>query len=315
MKDTIIESRTLRDVAVERLEVLDKVKKVLTIPGLEMITAIQLANYFEVDRKNISQIFHRHREEFQSDGILRLSSKDFKDRALSLHYEVSDSENTSRGKHIVSIGGMDLSLNGKCNIFYTKRAALRMAMLLRDSEIAKEIRTQLLNIMETAEEESPYILTETLDKEAELVSNISSAFQEGDIIKLLKSAAELNSFQKSRIAKLQSANHQLAGNILEWDNAAKINAAIRYISGHAGMNIGNVWTLFYRQLNYKYHINLKNRGKRKPPYLQNVKEDEWLLMQKTVLSIAESLDLDMEELMERSKICIAAEVSAREGQG
>lgn len=34
---------------------------------------------------------------------------------------------------------------------FSKRAVLRFGMLLRDSEVAKEVRTQLLNIKEEAE--------------------------------------------------------------------------------------------------------------------------------------------------------------------
>ena len=40
-------------------------------------------------------------------------------------------------------------------ILFPKRAILRMGMLLRDSEVAKEVRTQLLNITEKVIEKEP----------------------------------------------------------------------------------------------------------------------------------------------------------------
>lgn len=314
MKETIIESRTLRDVAIERLEVLDKVKQVMTIPRMEMLVSNQVADYFGVTREVVKKVYQNNRDEIESDGVLHMSSAEF---------ETSDrwgncfpTKVPSKAKGIVRyrVDDMTVNLNGRANLLFSKRAVLRIAMLLRDSEIAKEIRTQLLNVVEVVEDNTPVAMTATLDEEMQLTTNITAAFKDGDIVRLLKCAAELNNFQKARINKLQTVNHQLAGDILEWDNAGKINAAVRYIAGHAGMNIANVWTLFYRQLNYKYHINLKHRGGRKTPYLQYAKDDEWILIQKTILSIAENLDLDMEDLMNRSQLTAVVEATAREVQ-
>lgn len=312
MKETIIESRTLRDVAIERLEVLDKVKKVMTIPRTDLLTTPQVAQYFGVQNATIRMVYKRNKEEIDSDGVMRFTFAELRNHLETSQDVTPQIERVGKGPYSMTIDGTTVQVNPANNTLFTKRAVLRIAMLLRDSEIAKEIRTQLLNVVEVVEDNTPVAMTATLDEEMQLTTNITEAFKDGDIVRLLKCAAELNNFQKARINKLQTVNHQLAGDILEWDNAGKINAAVRYIAGHAGMNVANVWTLFYRQLNYKYHINLKSRGGRKTPYLQYAKDDEWVLIQKTVLSIAENLDLDMEELMERSQLTAVAEASARE---
>ena len=314
MKETIIESRTLRDVAIERLEVLDKVKQVMTIPRMEMLSLRDVADYFEVDRETIKKVYQRNKDEINSDGVTICSASEFGTLSLWGQDVPAKGDRHSYGIYEWKIGDKVVSLNARTNLFFSKRAVLRIAMLLRDSEIAKEIRTQLLNVVEVVEDNAPVAMTSTLDEEMQLTTNITAAFKDGDIVRLLKCAAELNNFQKARINKLQTVNHQLAGDILEWDNAGKINAAVRYIAGHAGMNVANVWTLFYRQLNYKYHINLKSRGGRKTPYLQYAKDDEWVLIQKTILSIAENLDLDMEDLMNRSQLTAVVEATAREVQ-
>lgn len=312
MKETIIESRTLRDVAIERLEVLDKVKQVMTIPRAELLTTPLVAQYFGVQNGTIRAVYNRNKEEIDSDGVMRFKFSELQNYLETLQGVTPQIERVGKGPYSMTVDGVTVQINPANNTLFTKRAVLRIAMLLRDSEVAREIRTQLLNAVEAVEDNAPVALTSALEEEMRLAANITAAFQEGDITKLLKCAAELNNFQKARINKLQTINRQLAGDILEWDNAGKVNAAIRYIAGHAGMNVANVWTLFYRQLNYKYHINLKSRGGRKTPYLQYAKDDEWVLIQKTVLSIAENLDLDMEELMERSQLTAVAETSARE---
>lgn len=314
MKETIIESRTLRDVAIERLEVLDKVKQVMTIPRTDLLTTPQVAQYFGVQNATIRMVYKRNKEEIDSDGVMRFTFAELRNHLETSQDVTPQIERVGKGPYHMTIDGTTVQVNPANNTLFTKRAVLRIAMLLRDSEIAKEIRTQLLNVVEVVEDNTPVAMTATLDEEMQLTTNITEAFKDGDIVRLLKCAAELNNFQKARINKLQTVNHQLAGDILEWDNAGKINAAVRYIAGHAGMNVANVWTLFYRQLNYKYHINLKSRGGRKTPYLQYAKDDEWILIQKTILSIAENLDLDMEDLMKRSQLTAVVEVTAREVQ-
>lgn len=52
-----------------------------------------------------------------------------------------------RGYFIINFENENVRLgNGKTGLF-PKRAILRIGMLLRDSEVAKEVRTQLLNII------------------------------------------------------------------------------------------------------------------------------------------------------------------------
>lgn len=45
----IVENKELREKVSGRVEVLDKVKELLLLPQLEMMTAKQVADYYEVD--------------------------------------------------------------------------------------------------------------------------------------------------------------------------------------------------------------------------------------------------------------------------
>ena len=52
-----IDDRTLRDNAVGHYEVLEKVKKLLLIPELEIMTTEQVADYYEVDYDAVKKVY------------------------------------------------------------------------------------------------------------------------------------------------------------------------------------------------------------------------------------------------------------------
>ena len=79
-------------------------------------------NFFEIPVENVRQIIKNYRDEFISDGYKVLSSKDFR-----------------------KVFQIPLKSKARSVAIFPRRAVLRMAMLLRDSKIAKNIRTYLLN--------------------------------------------------------------------------------------------------------------------------------------------------------------------------
>ncbi|ABK85515.1 hypothetical protein BF32_112 [Bacillus thuringiensis] len=96
---------------------------------------------------------------------------------------------TKYGKEIKELINLTLNLEsmkelgiGKvgANIF-TKRAILRIGMLLRDSEVAKEVRTQLLNIEEnTATEIKTYEIDHETELHTKLVRAIANTSKESN---------------------------------------------------------------------------------------------------------------------------------------
>jgi hypothetical protein len=133
----------LRDKLIARVEVLDKVKGLLLLPNTDCMTTKMLADYYKVDMAVIRQRLEYHKEELMSDGIKRYSFKEIK--------ALVNSENFSQYR----ISGQGVNL-------FPKRAVLRIGMLLRDSEVAKEVRTQLLNIVEKVEDK---VKVETIAEE------------------------------------------------------------------------------------------------------------------------------------------------------
>ncbi|PGR21035.1 hypothetical protein COC50_19385 [Bacillus anthracis] len=107
-----------------------------------MATREQVAKFYGVDHNTIKWTVNSHREELESDGMKHMKYGEIKE-IVKLPLTLDSMKELGIGK----VGS---------NIF-PKRAILRVGMLLRDSEVAKEVRTQLLNIEEhTAAEVKTY---------------------------------------------------------------------------------------------------------------------------------------------------------------
>ena len=71
-------------------------------------------------------------------------------------------------------------------------------MLLRDSEVAKEIRTQLLNIEEKTSNETK---THDIDEEQSLMLSVGMAVASGDATAVAVASAKLVEFKKPSYSK------------------------------------------------------------------------------------------------------------------
>jgi hypothetical protein len=96
--------------------------------GTGVATTEQMAGYYEVSIDTVKMMLTRHRDEFESDGVKEIKGKD-----LKVLY--------SQGSNGLLLPEKVTRLN-----IWTPRAALRLGMLLRDSEIAKQVRTLLLDV-------------------------------------------------------------------------------------------------------------------------------------------------------------------------
>ncbi|WP_349916938.1 phage antirepressor KilAC domain-containing protein [Bacillus cereus] len=163
-----------REKYIQRIEVLSKVKELLLLPRLEMATTKQVATFYEVGIEAIKSISKRHRVELESDGFVFMSYKDVKNQT------VQDEPIKSHG---VAPRGSNM---------FTKRAILRVGMLLRDSDTAKEVRMQLLNIEEHATNEQR---THEIDKDGLLLLDIIRA---KDPIKQAQAIAAYTDYKDAR---------------------------------------------------------------------------------------------------------------------
>ena len=300
-EQTIMDYRQVREEYIDRVDVLDKVKNLLVIPAMECMTMKQVADYYEVDIHTIQICSTRNKDELDYDGVCIKTPLDFKEIFKVTACDFKDLEQ-KHGKLIIHIDdNTTIEIPNRGIKMFPKRAILRVGMLLRDSAIAKEVRTQLLNIVEVAQSEKPEIITQEIQKEEDLLLNIGKAFATGDATKLMIATQEYFNYQNRNIKKLENDKKLLTAEILTISDRQMFNAVMRKLVYTLHIDYPIAFGIFYKQLNYKYGINLKARGDRKPPYIRNVREDEWDKVQKSIVAILEDNHINATEFLESCK--------------
>lgn len=293
--ESMVDNHDLRNELIARTEVLDKVKKLLLIPEMNCMTIRQVADYYEVDIDTINRCCQRNRTEIVGDGVANKTPKVFKD--LLTEQDVQLVQN--RTNLVIQIDDntrLEIPNRGiKC---FSKRAILRIGMLLRDSKIAQEVRTQLLNIVEHTAEEKPELLTQDIDDEEKLQAAIGKAFATGDIMEFATAAQAYTAFQRRHIDRIETSNKLLTAEVLHISDRKMFNRVMRKFASTLHISFGVAFSMLYKQLSYRYGIDLKKRGDRKTPYIQYIKDDEWDKVQKVIVAILEKYNVNVKEFFE-----------------
>lgn len=331
--ESFLDNKELREEAMSRVEVLDKVKQLVLIPELECMTVKQVADYFEVPVKTITSQYNYNKDEFDSDGVHLKRLNDFK--ISSDLTSITRNSSQQGGGLIVSLGnGTEIKIPNcgvKC---FPKRAVLRMGMLLRDSAIAAEVRTQILNGYEKL---TPEQRTAQIDQEENLVGTIIRAALKGDQESTIGTFAEYIGFKNRYIAEIEKhneeltqenakiseqkkkvdktnqdlkvENHVLATDILKWTDRASANRLIRVLAGKMHRGFADTFNLVYHELLYKYSISLKNRAAKAKnkniPLIAFVRNDEWIYIYKVVAAICNKCHINLNKLFKKAKIDVS----------
>jgi hypothetical protein len=132
----LTESRTMRAQTSGRVDVLDKVKALALLPdGVHATTEI-VASYFEVGTDAIESIVRRHRDELTENGMETLRG----DALRAFNETVSPTVSSRRNSLRV----------------FTRRTILNVAQLLTESDVARRVRTYLLEVEEQATPQQRY---------------------------------------------------------------------------------------------------------------------------------------------------------------
>lgn len=183
--EQLLEDKEMRQSLLSRMEVLDKVKEMITLPNTELLTAKLVSEYYEVSQDVIRDNVRRHKEELESNGMIFKKYGDIKEILRSEGVDLR-SEMSSR-----------LGINRVGTNIFSVRAALNIGMLLRDSIIAREIRNQLLNGYENLSEEQK--VKEIVSERDLLYAIIDTA---DDPIKQMMAVGELNNYHNRHKAEL-----------------------------------------------------------------------------------------------------------------
>lgn len=293
--ESMVDNHDLRNELIARTEVLDKVKKLLLIPEMNCMTIRQVADYYEVDIDTLKKCCKRNKDEIILDGVVTKTPRVFKDLLKGQDVPLVQNQ-TNLVIQIDDNTRLEIPNRGiKC---FSKRAVLRIGMLLRDSKIAQEVRTQLLNIVEHTAEEKPELLTQDIDDEEKLQAAIGKAFATGDIMEFATAAQAYTAFQRRHIDRIETSNKLLTGEILHISDRKMFNRVMRKFASTLHISFGVAFSMLYKQLSYRYGIDLKKRGDRKTPYIQYIKDDEWDKVQKVIVAILEKYNVNVKEFFE-----------------
>lgn len=140
----LCESLTLRkELCTDKnTSVLEKVGQLVFLPKTHYTTLKNVALFYQVSLKTVETIVHRHSFELKEDGYKIFSKKDLE-----------------------NLQDEGLEIPNRGITVFPRRAILRIGMLLRDSLVAKKVRSYLLNIEEMLETQPR--TRESLNKMAE----------------------------------------------------------------------------------------------------------------------------------------------------
>ncbi|MFE9395512.1 restriction endonuclease [Streptomyces flavidovirens] len=119
----LLESKSLRESVATRTDVLDRVRVLTLLPDGMHVTTAMVAVYFQVGMEAIKSLVKDHRAEFESNGYRVLTGTELR----------SFKDLSGIQSHTPSLA------------LFSRRTVLNVAMLLRDSEVARQVRTYLLD--------------------------------------------------------------------------------------------------------------------------------------------------------------------------
>lgn len=246
MNKDLVENRELREEVISRIEVLEQVKNVLTLSVTDFLTVKLAAEYYEVEKKTLEKVIERNRDELLEDGVKAYKNKEIK--------EMLEVVENTENRHDV---GIKIPPRGLTLI--PKRGLLRIGMLLRDSEVAKEVRSRLLDIVHDSEINTDIVsnVIEEIRSEQDIRVDMINAMTTGDYMKLQVLQTELLNIKNKRINHLEGV---ITNSVTITESKARINKCIRQMAVKKyNFAFGLAWNEFYKFANYKLGININGR--------------------------------------------------------
>ena len=287
----LIENKEVRATKLGRIEVLDRVGGLVLLPNCDVATTKQLADYFNVGQQAIKSLVFDNKKELEENGLKVVKGIDIKELKTRVLLGTESKEFEDVFFRVPSL------------TIFNRRATLNVAMLLRDSEVAQEIRKYLLDIEHDTSIQSPEIVVnklQELSEEKSIMLELVEAQMDGDLEKVNICHTKLYAIKNKRIKELEDTNQLITSNALTIiDSKAIINRLVRAIAvkEYSGM-FGKAYGDLYAKANYKLGINIKARDKKKSEsYLDTLAEDEVFEVEKIVRNWALDSGLDLDNLL------------------
>ena len=295
-EELLINNKEERDKYINRINVLEQVKNIITLPNTSKLTTTQVAEYFNVDNTTIENYyklkkFKSLKEELIEDGL-----------KLEKYSEIIDM--TGLNYKTLLSNGFKISKRG--SYIFTKRCILRIAMVMRNNSIAKEVRTRLLDIIHDTEKNNPKIINNIINEirdEQQIQKELIEAVMCGDFAKETQLKTELIGLKNKRITELEKENKLRSDNAtLIQDTRLIINRIVRYITNkrYHG-NFKACWDYVYTLANYKLHMNIKKREhKKNEPLLNTLTYEELQKLEIILRNWCLDLNYNLESILRLS---------------
>lgn len=301
----ILENKETREQMIGRIEVLESVKELLLLGNSEFATTEQVAKYYQVGIEAIQSLVKDNREELTDNGLKNLTGRETKE---FLGKSLKDIANY-RGYFTVC----GEKMNNRNNLLFSKRTILNVGMLLRDSEIAKEIRSRLLDveyesnnaIQENGQTVKQNIVNE-ISEEKQIIIERAEAEINGDYDKVSLCNCKLFALKNKRISDLEKELETVTTHALDIIESKKvINRLVRTIAPkvYKGFKMyADCWNELWSKTNYQLNINIRARNKKKSEsYLDTLTVEETFEVEKIVRTWANQIGIDVEKTLSLKK--------------
>lgn len=248
--DVLIESKSLRESVIDRVDVLDKVKRLMLLPDDINLTIEMSANYCEVGIEAIKSIVKRNKGELEKDGLNTLTGS-----ALRSYKNLCNmTDNKSKSLTI-----------------FPKRALLRICMLLQESLVAQSVRDSLLDIQEEATTSNIVQIPTELNLLGQLSDAINQSYKAMIQFQTQLTVTSEKAEEASRQAEEAKAkNRELENEIndmrrglvdVEIPLRTQFNDSVRKYAKRHSMEWDEAYNNVYATLGKQNHIDLKRRLK------------------------------------------------------
>lgn len=207
LETDFIDFKSLRDENLSRVDVLDRVGTLALMPGTEFASSKQITSFYQVPASTIRTLVAENKDELIEAGYTHMKGKEI----VCL---VNGQAKVEQKRGCVLIDGDSFSVG--LNALFPRRAILLVGMLLRDSEVAKQVRTYLLDVEQIAQEVAPGVIemaVGVMDCERELKADLAEAILNGDVIAAAEIMKRINQFttdvSQRRVVELTEENAAL----------------------------------------------------------------------------------------------------------
>lgn len=291
--ESFLESRSLRDNCIERLDILNRVKALFLIPEVNLMSTGMVAKFFDVPADTIRKEYQLNKDELDPDGVKAFSSKEL--QVAGNNFTLLP--NGHSGVIVSATDGTKYNLPHTKTTYYTPRSVMRLAMLLRDSKVAREVRTQLLNVvMDTAPEKR---IKHIEEEDALLLAIMKAETVESRAIAI----NEYAQYKNRHIEKMQATIDTLLNEARYMDFGKTMNSLIKAYAGRykgplygANDEYHAAWNNLYYRLRSTHGIDVHRRAGR-GSLLSKIKDSEQQMAVRMAAELAQSVGVDIVSLL------------------